>query len=232
VAESGPLPAGITFTAGANGTATLSGTPTTVGSPTFTITATNRTGTVSQIFTLTVDKAPAITSAGSYTAKVGAAFSFKVTTVGAPVPTLTRTGALPAGVAFTAAGGGATIAGTPSAAVVFTLSITATNTAGVTTQRFTLTVDKAPAITSAGAYTAKVGLLFSFKVTTTGTPAPMLTEIGSLPAGITFVAGPDGTATIAGKATAATAGTGVGLSIRATNPAGTVTQSFKLTVDQ
>ena len=231
--ETGTLPAKVSFVAGANGSASLSGVPTTVGSGTFTITATNGTGTVSQHFTLTIDRAPAITSAGSYTAKEGATFSFKVTTVGTPAPALTETGALPAGMAFTAAGGGtATIAGTPSATGVFALTITAKSTSGTASQHFTLTIERAPAITSAGSYTAKVGTAFSFKVTTTGYPAPSVTELGALPAGVAFAAGVNGTATIAGKPTEVTAAKGVRFSIKATSAAGAVTQTFTLTIDK
>ncbi len=231
--ETGTLPAGVTFVAGADGTATLSGMPTTVGSATFTITAANGTGTVSQHFTLTIDRVPAITSAGSFTAKAGAALSFKVTTVGTPAPALTETGALPAGMAFRAAGAGtATIAGTPTVAGVFALTITATSTAGTASQHFTLTIDRAPAVTSADSYTAKVGTAFSFKVTTTGYPAPSVTELGALPAGVAFAAGANGTATIAGKPTETTAAKGVRFSIKATSAAGAVTQTFTLTIDK
>jgi esterase/lipase superfamily enzyme len=231
--ETGTLPAGVSFVAGANGTATLSGTPTTVGSSRFTLIATNRTGTVSLSFTLTVDRAPTITSAASYTARVGTAFSFKVTTVGTPPPTLTEVGARPAGVAFVAGRNGtAIIAGAPAAAGTFALTITATSTAGTVAQHFALTVDRAPAITSAGSYTAKVGTAFSFEVTTSGYPPPTLTETGTLPAGVTFAAGRNGTATIAGQPTGATPANGDRLSIRATSVAGAVTQTFTLAIDK
>jgi hypothetical protein len=134
---------------------------------------------------------------------------------------------------FTAAGGGtATIAGTPASTGVFAITITATSTAGTTAQHFALTIDRAPAVTSAGSYTAKVGTAFSFKVTTTGYPAPSVTELGALPAGVTFAAGAGGTATIAGKPTAATAAKGARFSIKATSAAGAATQIFTLTIDK
>ena len=88
-------------------------------------------------------QAPTITSAASYTATVGTAFSFTVTTTGYPVPTLTEAGALPAGVTFVNNGNGtATIAGTPTAATrtADRLTITATSSAGVVTQSFTFNV--------------------------------------------------------------------------------------------
>ena len=231
--ETGALPAGVTFTAGAGGTATLSGTPPTVGTSTFAITATSTVGTVTQSFTLTVDQAPTITSSGSYTATLGTAFNFPVTTTGYPAPALTEVGALPAGVTFETFGSGTgTIAGTPTSTGVFALTVTASSTAGTVSQHFTLTVDQAPTITSAGSYGAKVGAAFSFKVTTTGYPAPTLTETGTLPAGVTFDASANGTATIAGKPTTVTAAKGSELSITATSAAGTATQVFTLTVSR
>ena len=50
----------------------------------------------------------------------------------------------------------------------------------------TLTEKTGPSITSGASATSIVGTPFSFKVTTTGAPAPSLSETGSLPAGITF----------------------------------------------
>jgi hypothetical protein len=57
--------------------------------------------------------APAITSADAATAKAGSAFSFTVTTAGAPTPALSESADLPAGLSFTDNHDGtATIAGT------------------------------------------------------------------------------------------------------------------------
>ena len=79
-------------------------------------------------------------------------------------------------------------------------TITASN--GVSpdaTQTFTLTVDEsAPAITSAASTTFTVGSAGTFTVTTTGFPTAALSEVGSLPSGVTFVDNGDGTATLAG----------------------------------
>ena len=64
LAESGPLPAGVTFTDNGDGTATISGTPAagSGGSYPILLTATNPAGGVSTSFTLTNAQAPAITS--------------------------------------------------------------------------------------------------------------------------------------------------------------------------
>ena len=76
-----------------------------------------------------------------------------MTTTGFPTSALTETGALPTGVTFVDNGDGtATLAGTPAAGTGGTYALTITAANGVTpdaTQSFTLTVDQAPAITSA-----------------------------------------------------------------------------------
>ena len=56
--ETGPLPAGVTFTDNGNGTATISGTPAPGGSYPILITAASIAGTVSQSLTLRVDQPP------------------------------------------------------------------------------------------------------------------------------------------------------------------------------
>ncbi len=148
LSETGTLPNGVTFKDNGNGTATLGGTPATgtVGSYPITIIASNGVGTAaSQGFTLTVQQlAPAITSANSTTFTVGTAGSFKVTTIGAPTPSLNETGALPNGVTFIDNDNGtATLSGTPATGTAgsYPITITASNGVGTdATQSFTLTV--------------------------------------------------------------------------------------------
>jgi hypothetical protein len=93
-----------------------------------------------QTFTLTINQAPAITSAAAASFTHGVAGSFTVTATGFPAPTFTKTGTLPAGVTLTSAG---KLSGTPAAGAVGTYPITITAGNGVTpnaTQAFTLTV--------------------------------------------------------------------------------------------
>ena len=237
--ETGALPTGVTFVDNKNGTATLAGTPAagTGGTYSLTIKAHNGIGTdATQTFTLTVDQAPAFTSANSTTFTVSAAGTFTVTTTGTPAPSLTETGVLPSGVTFTDNGNGtATLAGTPAAGTsgTYSLTIKAHNGIGTdATQTFTLTVDTAPVITSAASTTFTVGTAGTFTVTTAGTPAPSLTETGVLPGGVTFTDNGNGTATLAGTPVAGTGGT-YSLSIKAHNGIGTdAAQTFTLTVDQ
>src|SRR5207237_139701 len=143
-----------------------------------TFTAANGVGTnATQNFTLTVNQAAAITSANNTTFTVGTAGSFTVTATGFPTPTLSETGALPNGVTFNTSTG--VLSGTPAAGTAGTYPITFTAANGVgtnATQSFTLTVNQAPAITSANNTTFTVGTAGTFTVTATGSPTPTLSE--------------------------------------------------------
>ena len=70
------------------------------------------------------------------------------------------------------------------------------------------------------------GVAGTYNVTTTGFPAATITESGALPAGLSFAANGNGTATIAG--TASTAGT-YPVSLSATNASGS-TSTLALTI--
>ena len=227
LSESGTLPSGVTFTAA---TGKLAGTPAagTTGSYPITITAQNGVGAnATQSFTLTVNQAPAITSASSAIFTVGTAGSFTVTATGVPAPTLSESGALPSGVTFNAATG--VLSGIPAAGGIYPITITAQNGVGANaTQSFTLTVNQAPAITSANNTTFTVGTANSFTVTATGTPAPTFSESGSLPSGVILTA----TGVLSGTPAAGTTGS-YPITITAQNGVGTnATQSFTLTVNQ
>jgi uncharacterized repeat protein (TIGR01451 family) len=114
-------------------------------------------------------------------------------------------GALPAGLNLSAAG---VLDGTPNEHGLFPLTFVATDSLGCTgSQAITLTVNRAPEITSADNATFAPGLAGqTFTVTTNGFPAtPMtITRTGTLPAGVTFTDNDDGTATIAGTPEAGT----------------------------
>jgi VCBS repeat-containing protein len=245
ISESGALPGGVTFVNNNDGTATLAGTPNAATGGTYPIIITANNGVTpnaTQNFTLTVQQAPAITSANNVTFKVGSAGTFTVTTTGFPTNatmSIGETGALPGGVTFVNNNDGtATLAGTPNAATGGTYPIIITANNGVTpnaTQNFTLTVQQAPAITSANNVTFKVGVAGTFAVTTTGFPtnaSMSISETGALPGGVTFVNNNDGTATLAGTPNAATGGT-YPIIITANNGVTpNATQNFTLTVQQ
>ncbi len=101
---------------------------------------------------------------------------------------------------------------------------------GVLVQSELYPASAAPAITSAASITAAVGTALNFTVTTSGTPAPALTESGNLPPGVSFHDNGNGTATIAGTPTASAQGT-YSVTISASNGVGNAaTQTLKLTV--
>jgi len=90
---------------------------------------------------------------------------------------------------------------------------------------------QAPAITSAASAVFTVGRSGSVTVTTTGSPAPSLTESGALPGGVTFADNGDGTATLAGTPAAGTGGV-YPITITASNGVSPdATQTFTLYVD-
>jgi large repetitive protein len=187
LSEAGTLPSGVTFTPA---TGKLSGTPATGTSGTYPITFTAHNGIgadATQIFTLTVDQAAAITSANSTIFAVGSVGTFTVTATGVPAPTLSETGALPAGVTFNTSTGILSGTAGPATGGTYPISFTAHNGVGAdAVQSFTLTVNQAPVITSANTVTFVVGTAGTFTVTSTGPPSPTLSEAGALPSGVTF----------------------------------------------
>ena len=136
-------------------TATCTGTPTGsitgAGSPltvtglvngssyTCSVVARNAAGTSPASATVTVTPAPGppvFTSVAATTFTVGVAGTYTITATNSPTFTST---ALPAGITLTPAG---VLAGTPSTAGVFPITITATGTPPAATQPFTLTINK------------------------------------------------------------------------------------------
>jgi large repetitive protein len=235
--EVGALPTGVTFKDNGDGTGTLSGTPasgSSTGSPyNITFTANNGVGTpASQGFTLTVNSAPVFTTGTSTTFTVGTAGTFTVTSTGNPTPTVSESGTLPTGVTFTGGTGSGTLSGTPATGTgkTYPITFTATSSSGTTHQSFTLTVNEAPAITSANSATFTVGTNGSFTVTTTGFPLDPITETGALPTGVTFVDNGNNTATLSGTPAAGTAAS-YPMTITASNGVlPNATQNFTLTV--
>lgn len=236
VAETGALPEGLSFTANDKGMATISGTPAAGSGGTYDLTISAANGVsppATQNFVLTFDQLPAFTSTTTATATIPEPFTYTVYTTGVPTPKLTESGVLPQGLVFTANDNGtATLSGTVPTGPGgnFKISLTATNSAGSTTEGFTLVVDQPPAITSTGSATTSIGRHLRITVRTTGFPTPTVAESGALPQGVTFTPGTKGTANLSGVPASGTAGT-YDLLITATNGAGTgASQGFVLTV--
>src|SRR6185437_9318279 len=107
----------------------------------------------SDLFTLTIDQAPSIISANSTTFTVGTSGSFTITSTGFPTAALLESGTLPSGISFVDNGDGtATLSGTPAAGTGGSYPFTISASNGVSpdaSQSLTLTVEPAPAISSA-----------------------------------------------------------------------------------
>ena len=242
IAQAGEsLPADVTFVDNGDGTGTFDGIPDadTDGIYDLTFTASNGIGSSAvQNFTLTVNLMLAFSSDAETTCIVGTPCTFTVTTNGVPAPAIVRTGdAMPAMLSFVDnMNGTATLSGTPSAGTggMYDFTLTASN--GIETnavQAFTLTVNEAPAITSANNTTCVVSTLCTFTVTAFGFPTPSLVHTsGALPSGINYIDNADGTGTLSGTA-AATMGGLHALGFTAVNGIGVgATQSFTLTVNE
>ena len=139
-------------------------------------------GATSNTATLTVNQPPSIASANNVTFTLGATSSFTVKTTGFPVPAISESGALPAGVTFTDNGNGtATLGGIPTTGGTFNLTLTASN--GVSpnaTQSFTLNAI-GPYVTLSQS-TLAFGNVY---LDTTATRMLFVTNIGNRPMTIT-----------------------------------------------
>lgn len=182
------LPAGLTFDAA---TGRITGTPTTPGGYSFTVTATNRGGTSSVTYTGTVPLGPPPvleTPANFPTLTVGAPVEFgSVVYRGLPPATLTVSGDLPQGLTFDTATG--IIAGTPTAAGSFSVTVSAVNGGEPVTATYTGTVTQRPSLASPAAIPPIiVGQAFAFTaLSDPGNPPPTVSiSDGALPAGLTL----------------------------------------------
>jgi hypothetical protein len=176
---------------------------------------------------------PVITSANAATFQAGKPGTFTVTTAGFPVPAITESGALPAGISFADNGDGtATLSGTASGSGSSTIVLTAANGSGPNAvQNLTLIVTstgQGPVITSASSAIFAVNVQGSFTVTTTGSPTPSITESGALPPGVAFIDNGNGTGTLSGTPTTSGA---FSITFTAANGAGSnAVQNFTLNV--
>jgi hypothetical protein len=194
ITENGSLPAGVTFLDNGNGTATLSGTASATMSNinySLTVTAHNGIGSDSvQYFNLNVDYPPTFPNPNSTTFTVGQSGSLAVVAGGYPAPTVTVTGNLPTGVTVVDnPDGSATLAGTPVLGTggTYPLTITASNSAGTATERFSLAVNADAYFTSPSSFTDLVDYPIDITPTASGFPKPTFIGFtGQLPSYISF----------------------------------------------
>ena len=235
--DSSSLPPGLSID---SSTGTITGTPTTAGIYAVTITATDGSGFVGTAgFTWTVTNTVSVTNPGNQTNNDSSAITplqivaTDSSSGGLPL-SYSDSGTLPAGLSIDPSTG--IVSGTPTTVGVSSVTVTVTDsvTSGdggpfVGSVSFTWTINEAPAFTSATAATFTAGVAGSFTVTATGTPAPSLTELGTLPGGVTFTDNGGGVGTLAGTPTTGTAGT-YPITFTAASVAGSTPQYFTLTV--
>lgn len=179
-----------------------------------------------------------ISSPDAVTTTVGTPLNFHITTLGTPIPTLTESGALPAGLHFVDNGNGtASLSGTPSSSAqggVYKLAVTASygagGTLGVVHQTITLLDFAPPVFVGPTTATTFIKATVTTNLRANGYPPAVLTENGALPSGVTFTTNYNGTATLSGSPLPGSAGR-YPLTIHASNnDGGVATRSFTLVV--
>ncbi|MBL8515241.1 MAG: putative Ig domain-containing protein, partial [Betaproteobacteria bacterium] len=194
-------------------TGAITGTPVVAmaGTVPVTISATNANGTGSATLNINVSlNAPTITSANTASGNVGSAFSFNVS--GSDFPTSYAATGLPAGLSINTMTGA--ITGTPTAAGVSMVMVSATNGAGTGNQTLTITITLLPpAVTSAAAVSGTVTQALSYQITASNSPTSFAAT--GLPAGLSIN-------TMTGLISGSPTSTGTSMvTVSATNAAGT-----------
>jgi YVTN family beta-propeller protein len=227
---------GLTFVDNRDGTGTISGTPLAKASPGYTTTVTAHIAgqaLTTKRVTFAVDQAPVFKSKPKAVITTGIAFDFAITTdYGSPVPALSSS-PLPSGVTFSDNGNGTgDLSGTAglSSGGVYAVTFTAENGIGAPViQTFFLTINQAPAITTANSDTIAATLpMTPFTVSTSGFPIAKLKATG-LPSGVKLTDNADGTATITGTPKLSSVGVHAG-TIRGVSRSGSVMQTFTMIV--
>jgi|GEM_PF-6198969 len=193
----GKLPAGVTLD---GKTGILSGVVKTAGTFAFNLIVKSNQGATSEKFILTVVNAPTITSSSTGGFVVATAGSFTFTAAGKGKITITKTGALPAGVTYNRAT--ATLSGTAKKKGLYPLVVQAKSAFGTSTQNFTLIVGTQPQFTSKFATTVtKLNVAMKpLVITANGFPLPNFVVSG-LPTGLTAIDSGKGAVTISGTPT-------------------------------
>ena len=235
---SGTLPPGLVFTPGAGGTATISGTPAALGTFPVTVVATNGVGspaTQTLVITIVHAAGTAFTSRSSIAIRPGVSFRFYVTTTGSPAASITEAGTLPPGTTFKDLGSGVgLLAGTASASDVATYVVTlsAANGVGPSARQvlhIAVVRPAPPAFTSTSTLQLTTRSHVRFVVTLTGAVPMQLTATGTLPLGVHLAPRENGTAIVYGAPDQSASGS-YALTITASNPSGSATQTLHITV--
>jgi large repetitive protein len=158
------------------------------------------------------------------TAIISQVYSYTVEATGYPAPSFALVESVPDGMSIDAISG--LITWTPTAPGHVEVTVQATNSAGVASQRFTIDVTEAPAITSTAVTTAIISQVYSYTVEATGYPAPSFGLAEPVPDGMNIDAA-------SGLITwTPTASGHVEVTVQATNSVGATSQSFTIDVMQ
>ncbi len=159
----------------------ISGVPTAPGTFAATIAAGNVAGGASTAaLTITIaPAAPAIVNPGPLTAQVGVPFTYQIVATNAP--TAYGASGLPPGLVVNPATG--LIAGTPTVAGAYAVTLGASNGGGLGTLAVSLSVvEPAPTISNPGTLGAQVGVPFSYQIAASNGPTAF--SASGLPAGL------------------------------------------------
>ena len=202
-------------------TGLVSWTPGTAGSYPVTIRATNVPGFHTQSFSISVT-ALAITSTPVTDGVVDQAYSYQATATGTP-PISWSLVTWPEGMSINAGTG--LVSWTPGAAGSYPVTIRATNVAGSDTQSYSISVTVPPTITSTPVTDGIVGQAYSYQATATGTP-PIIWSLVTAPGGPSIDADTGLVSWTPGAAGS------YPVTIKATNVAGSDTQSYSISVTE
>jgi len=182
---SGTLPDGLSLDSSSG---VISGTPTTDGTYTFTAQVTDSEGgaATAELF-ITINTAPIISTASVPDGGVGVAYSQALAATGGTTPYTwsIASGTLPDGLLLDSSSG--VISGTPTSPGTWNFTVQVADSEGDTaTQALSITINTAPAISTASLPDGGVGVAYSQTLTATGGATPYTWSItsGTLPDGL------------------------------------------------
>ncbi|WP_067196067.1 putative Ig domain-containing protein [Microbacterium sp. XT11] len=232
---SGSLPPGLAVSP-TGSTATISGVPLegSGGSYPLVFAADNGATRVQQTVTIEVGAVPAFTGPVTATVAEGEAVDVVVSASGAPAPSLSAQGELPAGLSLHDNGDGtAQLSGVPSVSPgTHAFTLVAVNAVGSTSAEFTLTITSQPRFESADSATFTAGAAGVFPVIVApGYPATGPVTISADAPPWLSLSGPQGAQQLVGTPPAGSGGT-MAFTLSVDGVDGPVTQPFTLTVHE
>jgi len=227
--SSGSLPAGLSLVAS---TGAITGTPTTSGTSSFTARVTdNASATATKALSIAINPVPSITTSSLPNGAVGTAYNQTMAASGGTTPNSwwISSGSLPSGLSLNTASGA--ITGTPTASGTSNFTARVTDSVGATGTKalsIVVTGGSALTITTSSLPADTVGIAYNQTLAASGgvTPYTWAISSGSLPAGLSLVAG---TGAITGTPT--TAGTSNFTARVTDNVSATATKALSIAIN-